>query len=670
MKTNSYLVILFAAATLCACNKMEQGSGTGIPAQQQKEAANFCLTASSGTVSKTALDEHDYITWESGDAISVWEVGNAGNSNVKLTLKESSAGARKGVFTGTLTPAGQDFRLYAIYPYSSAYAADPAAVALNVPSSVEQCPTVNDVVGVSDFLVGSASLSSSDEEYAMLFRHPLTLLDIQIDGSNSVLSGATIGSLTITANTAFVGDATMNLTTGELTPVAEGGKTLTITFPSTAKMSELQHAWVATLPADLTNADCCFDLTMTNGQEIKFNVNPKKAFEAQNIYTVKISDIDAKVDEGKASPVYFDLLSTTGGKRGNCYIVREGGYYKFAAQRVDKSNCFEGDKPATNGYKADWLWATGTESKVSGVGLGNSGNINFRVAANANGNTIVALYKPDEKIAWSWHIWCTVEDPTTPTHYGRNNSWLMIDRNLGALSNKEGDVDSYGLMYQWGRKDPFPGPKTVGKNAAEKESAAFGDNTQAYVFNPTAAVSTFSSVRNSVAGATDEIAYSIENPTTNIHYYSNAGSNGKKFTWFYSKPVADAKLMWNSTGNANGKTNYDPCPAGYYVPVTNAYAWYTTWNANVSWESDTNLSGVVFKENDSNKSYYPAVGYRASGQLINVGYSCYYWAANAIEDGENLSAYGLGNYGRTKFVNGSKNQTAWALPVRCMKMQN
>ena len=103
------------------------------------------------------------------------------------------------------------------------------------------------------------------------------------------------------------------------------------------------------------------------------------------------------------------------------------------------------------------------------------------------------------------------------------------------------------------------------------------------------------------------------------------------------------------------------------MPVSNGYAWYTLWNSKVAFESNTDLSGVVFNESDSNKSFYPAAGYRQSGQLMNVGYSCYYWAGNAVVDGSNLCAYGLQNYERTKLNSGGKLYTQWALPVRCMK---
>ena len=30
-----------------------------------------------------------------------------------------------------------------------------------------------------------------------------------------------------------------------------------------------------------------------------------------------------------------------------------------------------------------------------------------------------------------------------------------MDRNLGALSNEIGDVANRGMLYQWGRKEPF-----------------------------------------------------------------------------------------------------------------------------------------------------------------------------------------------------------------------
>lgn len=666
-KAINYLGLFLLAVAFAACSKESAAPSDPKEPDTPVVEGNFSLTAATDVLSRTELGSDRYVYWKSGDAISVWEDGNNSNANVQLGLDAASAGQKRGTFTGSLTPASGDFKLLALYPYSSSYASDPSAVAVSLPVAVAQKADVNDVVGVSDFMVGSGTFTSSDTEYLMKFRYPLTLLDIVIDGSGSCLSGATLESLTITANVAFTGNATIDLTTGTLTPADEAaGKSLVVTYPSTAAISSAQHAWVAIYPVDLTNAGCCFDVKMTNGQEIKFNVNPKKAFEEQKIYTINLTNIDAHVDAGEANPVYLDLVGANGGARANCYIVSEGGYYRFTAQRVDKTNVFSGSAPYTDGYRADWLWSEGTTTLVDGVGVGNSGNINFRVKAGARGNALIGLFDSSSKIVWSWHIWMTDPALLEPTHYTRNNAWLMANCNLGALSNEEGNVDAYGLYYQWGRKDPFPASNTVGQNSASKETTSFNTFTKAYVLNSSRSLS-FSSVRNSVAGATDEIAYTIEHPTTFIHYYTNNSTNGLTGTWFYKTAVADAQVLWNATTTKTAKTNYDPCPPGWTVPVGNSYAWYNLWTPNITAETNSSLSGLVYSEANGGTSYYPAPGYRSAGQLVNVGYVAYYWSASTNTDTA-FTAYGVIYEGRGTKNQIGKIQTAYGLPVRCMKI--
>ena len=668
---NRKLVFFFASALVVAgCAKEPQAETT--PAAPDASEANFSLVASSDVFTKTELQEQT-IVWKSGDKISVWEKGTA-NSNLPFELAAASAETPTGLFNGVLTPAAE-FELLSIYPYSESYGDDPKALALTIPSTVNQTADINTLVGDSDFMIGHASSKEYDAEnggYKMLFQHPLAFVKFVIDGSNSVFREATIKSLTMTANKAFVGPVTVNLEDATVTSAAtdEDGKTLVINFPATAKMNTEQVAWVAINPVDLSDAECKFVLDMTNGQKVTFTVNPNK-MNSQALYEFQFKDIDAKIKAGKGVAKPVNLIDMNNNERANCYIIREGGYYLLPAQKVDKTKIYgDIEKPASAGYKADWLWATGTESKVYDVDFADNGGIRFWVKPNSNGNTIIALYNPEGKIVWSWHVWCSVEDPMAPTHYGRNNSWLMSARNLGAFSDDEGNVESFGLMYQWGRKDPFPGPGILGENTANvKEASSFVTNTQSYVFNPNSSIKAFSSARNSNTASVGDINYSVANPTTNIHPHNANGTTALGQTWLYTTPKEEALLLWNNKpDNARyGKTNYDPCPPGYIVPVSNGYAWHTLWNDNVAFEANTNLSGVVLKENESNTSFYPAAGYRQSGQLYNVGYSCYYWAANAIVDGSNLCAYGLQNYGRSKLNPGGKLYTQWALPVRCMK---
>lgn len=675
MKTKQIIPLLLAlSAALWACSKEAKEPLEAESPDVVVTEGNFSLKASTDAVTKTELGSDFFIYWKSGDALSVWEEGSSTNNNVRFDLSSSSVGERIGTFTGTLTAGNDPFKLYAVYPYKDSYASNPSALTLSLPTQVSQVSDVNGVVGISDFMLGSATFSSSDENYTMRFRYPLTLLDIVVDGSGSCLSGAIAQSVTITANKVFVGEATVDLTSGSITPAdVDAGKSLVIDFPATANMSTAQHAWVAIYPVDLSDADCCFDLKMTNGQEIKFNVNPKKAFQEQKIYTINLTNIDKHVDDGKAQPIFFDLVGANGGQRANCYIVPEGGYYKFAAQHIDKENVFSGTAPYTDGYTADWLWAEGSESPISFVGVGNSGAINFRVGANPSGNAVIAFFNPSSDIIWSWHIWMVNPAILEPEHWSRNNSWSLANCNLGATSAEEGNVDSYGLYYQWGRKDPFPASRTLGQNSASKETTSFNTSTKPYVVNPAHAVA-FSSVRNTVAGATDEIAYTIAHPTTFVHYYANNSTTGLTNTWFYKTPVTDAQKLWNNTTTKSAKTNYDPCPPGWCVPTNNGYAWNSNTSQNyvftdhISAESNTSLSGFVYNPSSENTTYYPASGYRAAGQLINVGYVGYYWSASTNTD-TMFTAYGLQYEARgTKKSPGQKFQTAYALPVRCMKI--
>jgi hypothetical protein len=147
-------------------------------------------------------------------------------------------------------------------------------------------------------------------------------------------------------------------------------------------------------------------------------------------------------------------------------------------------------------------------------------------------------------IYWSWHIWVVNYDPNTGGTW-TNNGFTFMDRNLGATEAAL-SLASWGLLYQWGRKDPFPGGK---------------EGTAGY-----AALSRFKGMSD--AGSKDRvdlneitvyggILESIRNPTT---FYTSRSS----YDWL---PQPDDKL-WNTTNDA--KTVYDPCPAGWRVPLARA----------------------------------------------------------------------------------------------------
>ncbi len=661
MKTKNFILLATALLFAAACqddiklevapddNQEEQkDDGSDIP--EVKEFVLFATASEAPVPTKTELDSENYIVWKSGDALSVW---GDGKTNVKLTLDSDSAGERTGAFSGEFTPSGSDFDLTAIYPYSESYGTDATAVTVTIPATVDQKTSVNEIIGKTDFMFGKASFTGTPEKYAMSFTHPLALIDIKVDASTSCLRTATLSTVTIESNgDAIVGDFTADPANGTLTEGSASGKLLTVNFPATASASSVQHAWVAIRPVDLTEAGCTIVLTMTNGQKLTFNVKPQAAFEAETIYTFNLDDLDTRVDKRQANPTYFDLVaahSGPGSNRANCYIVREGGYYKFAAQRVDKTNVFGS---STSGYTADWLWATGTESKVDAVGLGGSGAVNFRVQAEANGNTIIAVSDADKNIVWSWHIWCSVEDPMTPTTWSRGNSWNVSARNLGALSTTDGDSNTNLLYYQYGRKDPFP---------ASTDNVVF--NTSSTAFKSTDL--TMTSVNNSGV-PTDAVAFAVANPTK---FINSTGNN----TWVKGKTMDEVQTLWsNSSSLAKDKTIYDPCPAGYSMIINIDQAWYTYFvakTASTEYGVTFNTKGITYTDPDGYSTYYPAAGYlNTLNDLKESGTNVRVWSATLKGSDTNIQGRMLYVTVASGTITNNTARTYFALPARCLKM--
>lgn len=70
------------------------------------------------------------------------------------------------------------------------------------------------------------------------------------------------------------------------------------------------------------------------------------------------------------------------------------------------------------------------------------------------GNTVLAAFDAKGEVIWSWHLWMTDQ----PELFAYDEGGELMDRNLGATSALEADgAASFGLLYQWGRKDPFYG---------------------------------------------------------------------------------------------------------------------------------------------------------------------------------------------------------------------
>jgi hypothetical protein len=128
----------------------------------------------------------------------------------------------------------------------------------------------------------------------------------------------------------------------------------------------------------------------------------------------------------------------------------------------------------------------------------------------------------------------------------------------------------------------------------------------------------------------------IQNPGT---FYTGGWS------WYDNPPSGYSYYnLWSmdntTTGfndNAVVKTVYDPCPAGFKMPASNAFTGFTTngqnkgpKNVSGDWDYGWNFNNKI--SNPDATVYFPALGYRGysygkGGPLLDVGNGGDYWSA-------------------------------------------
>lgn len=391
----------------------------------------------------------------------------------------------------------------------------------------------------------------------------------------------------------------------------------------------------------------------------------------------------------------------------NCYVIDAAGEYAFDASvrgNGASSQGLETPQPLSPS-SAKLLWQD-SKSMISSVSL--SGTRVVFTAGSKPGNAVIAVENASGEIIWSWHIW----HPEKPVSgLTTSKGYTLMNMNLGAISSELG-LSAYGLLYQWGRKDPFPGSPIASGGTIQTKSAPVydidGNETQIL------ASSMFESYSNN-------LAYAIAHPNTCL-----SCSPTKTGDWLLSDESSPA-LWGNPEGGLNvdgkyinngGKSIYDPCPAGWRVPPADLYSNFTgsgqyAWveldsegnplkddngNMEISYTfgqdsypvCDINADGIlsmedynngwVFRLGDNTSSYFPAsTRYDATYALLMgsmVGLWGNYWtnAPSVQSNGTSDSAIAMGfavkdMYGKTN-ISISPNASgpkANAFAVRCIK---
>lgn len=294
--------------------------------------------------------------------------------------------------------------------------------------------------------------------------------------------------------------------------------------------------------------------------------------------------------------VTLNCISAITQSKSNSYIVAPGGdAILIPVSRANDSPLVGSQLYEATFFTADLVWtdnsnkvaANSNIQKISAVGTGKDGYL-FVKPGSASGNAVVAIKNGSGKILWSWHIWVT---NFTPSPIGTGK---FMDRNLGAIGNTPGQAATLGLLYQWGRKDPFPGSASVSTGSAQT----------IYNTSGTTSIAKAVTVANNIYNA-------VANPLT-FYYYTK-----EPYDWYTISITGGNSDLWGPTR----KTVYDPCPGGWRVPQV-----ATVWNGldtnNFGWSD----SG---RTNSDYGGFYPAAGNYgySDGAFNSVGANGYYWSA-------------------------------------------
>lgn len=263
-----------------------------------------------------------------------------------------------------------------------------------------------------------------------------------------------------------------------------------------------------------------------------------------------------------------------------------------------------------------------------------------RQADIRNGNAVIAVTK-NNVVVWSWHLWFAPQNVlnTTPVTNFQNHTYNFTNETLGwkytswngttyssprsvqvkveqtygqaggkqigyiTITQNNGNVrQGYPTFYQFGRKDAFPGTDALAQGS----------------FTPNGS--------NNIS-----IPNGIQNPGT---FYTWGSSWNTGYNQYNLWSMENTTTGWND--NAVIKTIYDPSPAGFKMPASNAFTGFTTngqnngpMNVSGAWENGWNFNNKISSPDAT--VYFPASGYRyaynSDGLLYYVGHNGYFWSA-------------------------------------------
>ncbi len=644
------ICLLGLAIILVACSRNDVAVEGGTDSYTPLQIGNITFSGVSTRSSDTELTDGD---------IGIFRLESTGYAGTRSNVQYTNSGSGWDVASDTdpIYLTQSQATLCAYYPYSGDDDYTDGTVTL----------TSQLYSGAADLCYQTGVQGISGTPVSFTLGHAYSLITFNLVRNASYSGTCAVSGITI-ANAGILTSGTLDMTTGSY----DGSTTGTVIVdPAITSIENGSSVTKAILMAPVTTA-------MNGNLTLILTVDGKQMSITLGVSTFSLTQLDAGTNYSISVTISGTGISVSGvtiedwtdvpvgtvtpvtlAEESNCYMLPLGETVYIPVSRVATAwteiNGSSYTLPTT--WTAGLLWTTSSNGvsasgSVASISYNRDGGYIKVTAGSVEGNSVVAIYDADGgNILWSWHIWTTNYNPDVPTNgttynFNTNNPLTFMDRNLGATTTTEATLTTMGLLYQWGRKDPFPG-------ASAYTGITNGTYSSLPIYNASGTQLTEGSpiggtgINSIVASATTtetktlNLTNAIKNPMN--FYYATTGGTYIHYDWYTTTDDAartyQNDALWGNsvyTSSPTMKTIFDPCPSGWRVPTWSSS--YSPWdvfgtstpNAYVAtstvgtWNYGLTVTSV-------SAGYYPAAGYRAagSGALYYVGSYGSYWSASS-----------------------------------------
>ena len=726
-----YAAMTAFAVSVAGCSKDAEVSD--IPAVGGKytlASVSGSLDAEIGT--RTGLGTNSVVNWSNKDRILVVNTSNGDKVQYELVSGQGTSVGKFEPLSGKGIAYTNVSDLRAVYPAVAAEVAANGQISFNLNKNYTQDHRSTYGIGswnekdspysftYNDIKVSyntPAVASESTSEVNFKFKQLGTWCTFAFDLSQSDFKDETMESMTITTTSGSAkigGTATVDLSDPVAPKLGAGSENkIDWTFNTSSALGSPFSRSVMLFPAVAAGEEmkivCTTDLhiltfyakptqDLSAGKVLRFPINEK--------FTADGTDFRYTVEDKPGIPTFYYYGPH------NCYLISGTDQVDIVVTPYKSNPRFRKTgtlaPEALQPTKAKLLWK---ESTLTGINVAETISSN-KVAVTGiagTGNAVVAITDASDNILWSYHIWVPEIDPTDglltyaipSSSIGSGSTYEVMPIALGAMNKAtvavdgtattESNAKSFGLYYQWGRKDPLGRPSTI---------TASGDSYVATSFVGLSGITKWNQPENMCDLSTnsaitpntidvDMIGYATRNPTQFIYDTKDAHN----YDWVIKKN----DHLW---GNGSGylyprksqtdkiyKSIYDPCPDGYRVAPKDLWNRFTVDGGNYGSQDTDDKRNATFNAANRNSlgtqrgyffyytatpfqtgetDFYPASGYRnrSSGALTYVGSNGCSWSSSPSQSSTN--AGGL-NFGATIVYPQNSSSRAYGFPVRCVR---